>query len=686
MWPSSERMPNREEKDMNLKELNWTHPLVASVRLALAGRLIPTSVLAPVGHEENDNDIKSFLREYDAVLQDSRKRVRHEPDAPAIPVVFWLKTGNVAARTVSRVTGHTATITDVLALQRNFAEELRTLTAGLSDCRALAVLAVIFLELGWRINHVIAITEMYEVAIGQCVQEELNHPLTDAEIAMVTAALHATPLAGNTDTNGGPLDVTLPHSLIDVRTLSLRMAQSGLSWRKYLALPPPEIATIMRALARMNVYVRGQNSPWTSYTCSLAFDLMIDALKNRGVTGQNVARAVGQTHHAIAARLERSRVLTSNPGFPNPLDNNLRLPVEEIVPMTGGFLRAIDPEAATSVPATNPGVRREDLHHYTATHSGNHTRAEWLLLRIGSPAASDVNPLPFLGVSALSALDTHSTPVLAGLHELTSVNAAGIHEHLSGMDDGRFAPVAIRGGSQTHTEACLNALARVQCDNDGLGRVYPLAVAEIAARVYDIDRYSYPDVLDPSEWVNGEMYTEALLMQAVATYDRDEVNIPQGRPGFGTDSHHRVPTRGLGDLVTLANHERDQDAFDVLSKDVRVSEGEFESALREFLSPALWDAFQRWDYECRRDDWPARFAEFNGRSLLGMCLHNPNHVLGLESLPIQRTAKRTTPSPVPHPQDAHETQTRMEPRENAIQGSASESSATVRGLCVNSLN
>jgi len=580
--------------------MNWTEPLTASIRLALAASLIPSCVLNTCMNTDSQEPIKEFLRNY---------AVHADRD---VEVVYRYRTV------------HTV-VSDITHVQQALVAELRKAarTNAIPLQRMNALIAVLFLQLGWQIRQIAAIMESHRVTITNLVEAQINTPITMQEISVISEVSACT-------RDDLPRREPLATAWLDIRTPQARMQQSGLSWRKVLMLPPPEIANQLRALAYVSYYVRGNNSSWASQTCSLALDLMIDLLERRGVTGQNVARALDQTPHAIATRLERSRALQSKPGFPDPADNRLHLPMEDIVCLRHGFRRIHDY-------TTDLGVPVSDLQDYTVFHRRAAQDHQRLLLRVSTPEASEVNRVPVQTITALSTMDLDNHRLMRQLHGMSTSTSTDITGRFRKMADGEFMPLRVTGSQDKMAQVCIDYLLSVQEGSVDLNADYPLARAEVAALVFGIDRYSYPGIASPQEWGNGDLYSEGLLMQAVATYDRDRIGPELGRPGFGCQTYHHIPSDNLDALVHLANHEQSADELAYIQVNTPLDAEDFSRALREFLPTALWNTFQRWEIQGEYQEWP---KEFDGHSLLWMCLNRPNYILGMPILPVQRKAIR----------------------------------------------
>lgn len=599
---------------VNLTKLSWDQPLVASVRILLACGRVPSYALVTADDVPyDDGEIRQFLSDVDGTAVDGVGE-----DVPS-----------VLARKLPD--GDHDFLTDVRSYHRAFADALYA--ALPSRSRAGAVMSVLFTELGWQVRTIAQILGVSRPTVNKWVMTHVSEPVSASEEAAIVAAAAA-------PCTGSDADGTAGMALLDVRTTEFRTRRSGLSWKKLVALPSPEIATVMRALWRVSYRSRGSKSTLEEQVCSWTLDLMLDLLMRRGMTAQNLSACMGVTHRAVFARFERS----ASVGEEAP-ESRAWAPASEIARPVRCFVpKHLElPEQDSWLQADARLVQRTSVSHRV----GKRGTGGDVLLHSRTHAATETNQSPVVNTYALTSPATVDSETLNKLVELDTCAPSEVLDVIAAAaGSSGFVPLRASSDREALAAQCDTLLQRLRGADDG--RDSPVTAAlqdpDLAAAVYGVDRYRYPSVTDRSEWRDGIVLTESLLVQATGQWDRDaSLQDGTGRPGFGRSSHHWVPGAAVGQLVDASF--RDHSAADIARASADVPEGTDPSAqLAAFLPHAVSSAVNRWVSRTTVADGYDRPAEFRGKPLLWVCFHDPALALRALSGPKlpARAAKRSS--------------------------------------------
>lgn len=579
---------------VNLTKLSWRQPLVASTRLLLASGEIPARTL--VRHDLSpldDNDIRQFLSDYDV------QRAETEADSAGVEgenPQGDRKTPEIQAYVYSEHDGDYSPADGVFEAQKSFAEIMYSEFSDRS--RAGAVMSVLFAELGWQVRVIADVLGVSRPTVNKWVMTHVDEPLSVEDTVAVNTAL-----------------TVYPTALIDVRNTEFRTKRSGLTWRKVVAMPTPEIATMMRALWRVSYRARGAKSTREERVCSFLLDLMLDLLIRRGMTAQNIASVMGMTHRAIFARLERSEVLNT--------DSGLWMSAHHIAPMINGF--AADGKSARDELFTDADALLDG----TVSHRPN---GKSILLRVKTHAASAINPTPIVSVYALAAADRERSHLALDLLDLDHTSPNDLGSAVKKIARGKFRAAELDDDlSETRAKIC-DVLDRVRDGSFFDSEESPAADENIAGEIFGTNKYWFPSTKSRSDWRDGTVFAEALMVQATGQYDRDdESQNGTGRPGFGSVTYHWVPSSVLDRLVHIGF--RDQIATETAAAREDRDSADSAAVLREFLPPAVMRAVDEWLSETEAPGDYERPAEFRGKSLLWTCLNRPTAVIGTFAAP-----------------------------------------------------
>ena len=586
---------------VNLTRLNWNQPLVASSRLLLASGTIANGIL--VRHDQtpfDDGEIRQFLTNYDQIKSAFAKPL-DEIDADAdVDIDNDNSDDNELYETdvsVQLSDGAVVSVSDVIAAHRLFCEEMYNVFEDRS--RAGAIVSVLFAELGWQVRIIADVLNVSRPTVNKWVMTHVQEPLSEEDVELINKALSR----------------TRSHIvLVDVRNTDFRTRRSGLTWRKIVALPTPEVASIMRALWRVSYRARGSKSTREERVCSLLLDLMLDLLIRRGMTAQNIATVMGVTHRAVFARLERSEALD--------IDTKLWSPAQHISPMIRGFVSSGDNVTESLYLDADVAKSR------TVSHRANSTS---VLLRVKTHAASAINPTPIVSVYALTIADGDSDRLASDLLDLDYASPNELSAVIKKIARGSFRPVEVDNDDNVAVKKIASALANVRRSPDDLS-TSPDADEDVAAAMFGVDRYWFPSIEPRQNWKNGTVFTEALLIQATGQYDRDDDNQSgTGRPGFGSVTYHWVPSTALDRLIHIGFRDQITTEIDRAKTDVNPEDGM--RVLQSFLPPVVMKAVRTWLDETEVADDYERSESLNGKSLLWSCVNDPRAVIELFAAP-----------------------------------------------------
>jgi plasmid maintenance system antidote protein VapI len=589
---------------VNLTKLTWDQPLVSSVRILLASGRIPSYALVRADNTPyEDNEIRQFTNEYD------KSAGVDNAEAPSVCIRLLPD-------------GQPDLVTDVRSYHRAYADAVYA--SFPSRSRAGAVMSVLFTELGWQVRTIADILDVSRPTVNKWVMTHINEPVSEQEEALLNAAANVPHTASDTDGASG-------RALLDVRTSDFRTKRSGLVLRKVVALPPQEIATAMRALWRVSYKSRGAKSTLEEQVCSWVLDLMLDLLLRRGMTAQNLAMCMGVTHRAVFARFERSMTVGENA----PEGDGVWAPVDDLVHAVRCF---IPRDIAHSENETDDSWLYADARLLKRMTVCQRLRSQGtggdILLQVKTHEATENNQSPVVNVYALTA------PVNADVAKLmkldTCAPSAVMNVIKSAAGKSGYEPVSISSDREKLIARCDKMLESLR-QRKSIPLNAALQDRDFAAAVYGVDRYWYPSVMPRSEWKNGNLFSEVLLMQATAQWNRDSDDKDgTGRPGFGSVSYHWAPAWTTQHLVHASFRDHSDQDIDVVMTDK--SDG-LDHALTIFLTPAIKDAIDKWLDETEQPDGYDRPASFGGKPLLWMCLNKPEIVLDMLSGPKQLGAR-----------------------------------------------
>ena len=608
---------------VNLTKLNWSQPLVASIRLYLSLRTLPAALPVydgengPLGSPLADEDLKSVI---DATSSPD------EEDATGTPERVRL-----AWRGGLYETSAAALLPTQTRLAGVFADELD------NRGRAGAILAILFTELGWPVKKISKALEVSRPTLNKWVMVHAGTALAAEEFEALVDLLESEVDAGDL---GYPAPLHL--ALVDVRTELLRTKRSGLSWQKAAFLPSEEIADIVRALWAVSVRVRGEKSSTDDRMCSYALDMFIDLLLRRGVTAQNLGRIVGVTHAAVLHRWSRSRLRVEGDEY----GRDFWTSQDGIASTTGGFVEAgLDIDLATKdlMGTTATNRRAADEHH------------EDVLLSVTTHEASEVNPQPLPNVYVLCAVNGLSS--IASASELSPQVRAEVINRLYELDEAptgdamkavrslaadyadvlRFEPLRVSSrtiGAEFAIDDLILFLDSGGTRVDTLP-MSPMSDPVVLPALFDVDRYGFQQTVPHRQWTEGVVLSEVLLVQAVGQYDRNAEAEAHGRPRFGQTSHHWVPAEAFGAIIDLVTHDQARERIAQLQATDRIFTPEhLQRRLERFLPDDARNALERW----------AREADFAGaesgetKTVLRRCLTAPHEVVEKYSRPKRRSA------------------------------------------------
>lgn len=608
---------------VNLTKLNWSQPLVASLRLYLSLRTLPVALPiydgrnGPSGSPLSDEDLKSVIDEAVAPDEESPSG---EPERVRL-----------AWRGGIYETAETALLPTQTRLANVFADELD------NRGRAGAILAILFTELGWPVKKISKALEVSRPTLNKWVMVHAGTALSANEFEILLDLLESEVGAGDL---GYPAPLQL--ALVDVRTELLRTKRSGLSWQKAAFLPSEEITDIVRALWAVSVRVRGEKSSTDDRMCSYALDMFIDLLLRRGVTAQNLGRIVGVTHAAVLHRWSRSRIRVEGDEY----GRDHWVSQDRIAGATGGFVPAgIDIDLMT-----------KDLMGTTATHRrAADEHHEDMLFAVHTHEASDVNtqPLPnvyvLCAVNGLSSIASSSSlspqvraEVINRLYELDEAPTGDAMKAVRALaadyaDVLRFEPLRV-STRLLGTEFAIDDLI-LYLDSGGTRvdtlPMSPMSDPVVLPALFDVDRYGFQQTTPHRQWTEGVVLSEVLLVQAVGQYDRNAESEAHGRPGFGQTSHHWVPAEAFGAIIDLVTHDQARERITHLQAADRTFAPEhLQRALERFLPDDARAALERWSREA--DFAGAESGE--AKTVLRSCLTTPHEVVAKYSRPKRRSA------------------------------------------------
>ena len=618
-----ETLPELDDYSLvNLTKLSWSQPLVASLRLYIANGGIPTAL-------PRDNGEETIT---DALYTDDQLKA-------LIDITVLPQTASAESKTIRldwRGESFLVESASILAMQQFLALDLEINLGNRS--RSGAILAVLLTELGWPVKKISKVLAVSRPTLNKWVMIHANEPLSQDEYDILIERIHLD-YVPHQDAAATP-QVGL--ALVDVRTEALRTKRSGLTWQKATFLPSAEIADIVRSLWSVSVRVRGDKSSVDDRMCSYALDMFIDILLRRGVTAQNLGRIVGVTHAAVLHRWTRARFsedleFTTTPWWISPTE------IGDAKEGYIGFDRvsALGPELHRLQLSTSSNIR----------YPKDFTKDFLLSVHTHKASAINQNPLPnvyvLCGTSqttelSRSVLDAEvSKDYINDLYKLdecpTGDAVKAMRSLVSKHEDSlRFEPILVSGNDTGRLFSISDLLLRLEGGETRIDQVQmsPLVDPVVMPALFDVDRYSFPGIVDRRRWTNGTVLTEVLLVQAVGQYNRDDKVEGVIRPGFGGISHHWVPAEALGAMIDLYTHEQARDRVEELKKTDRTfDEHHLWETVTRFLPKQALGVIERWVQETDLMETVPPTP-----TLLWKCLHTPRDIVASYERPKRRLA------------------------------------------------
>ncbi|AKJ72539.1 hypothetical protein PP301_gp002 [Gordonia phage GMA2] len=454
--------------------------------------------------------------------------------------------------------------------------------------RASTVIAVALAELGWPVNLIIKVLNISRPTLNKWIYMHQEQRITEEEIELFS-------LFENRDKDSN----LLFSFMFDFRTMNHRTRRSGLIFEKATMLPTEDTVQVMDALWRIAYRTRGSKSDYASRACAATLDIFIEMLLRRGVTALNLGRLLGVQHMAVLQRSRRS--------------NDLYEQVETALDLDFGVTTLEHLSASVE-------AKHDKISKYTVTHkrsATDHRPAMLFQVRVSEP--TDLNPVPTPNVSILSGKGSKET--LDALLTLDDIPAYGSPTTVKQID-GELR--AVMPNFATPNKVAL--FDYFESAEETLYTVHPLVNDTMSAAAFGATSLWYRDTTDPSTWISGEVQTEAMLLQATMTYDRERYGA-----GYGKTTYHWVPAEVL-DLINVVPHtESDAVMQNLKDRDTRKN---LTDAERDNVLDSLPSELKKLVLS-----WLAKAESEEGESILNRCLSKPGDVISefdLPTTPISR--------------------------------------------------
>jgi hypothetical protein len=626
---------NTSSRNAGLTRLSWSQPLAASIRLVLASNQIPVAAMVDGdGVPLDDTAIRRFIADYTMCAEMLDRRDRGEEHASAWFDKDIFDPVHVRHRArpdapLADEPDETRSLAPVVEMLRTFVRAYRDHRPGGDRSRPGAIAAVVLAELGWPVNCIADLLDVSRLTVSTWLGNHVDVAATADEIATFNEILVQ----------------SFDYFLLDLRTTDFLTRRTALSWRRVMMLPPSGIVHILSALARVSYRLRATSSE-DKTACSELFDIMLDLLLRRGMKYLTLAQCLGMTHHAILERVDRSDTV----GFADKHDPDVWNDWHELIAKIDSGFAPFDQD----LDADDYTLLTRTVTHIHSAQEPRPDRDQAVLVKVRTTPSIEKTAsgqerrgksAPSVSVYVLAAPDWDdlTDDELERMYLLDYAGTPAVERTMAQYCDKKFAPLALDRHRADTAERIEAMLARLRAAP--AAPISPLTDSTVMAALYDVDRFGHPGIAPPSQWDEGIVQTEALLMEALNAGMR----TPDGRPRVdpveaaglsseGVVTYHWLPAQVLADeLIYLGFRERHELEMQKVVREKAIEfpdQDEFYGGqLNHFLPPHVHERVLTWLKRFRDVHDP----DFDA-PVLWTCLFRPQVVTA--TYPVPRSPER----------------------------------------------